>query len=222
MGSQKLRFPPVSYSEWRQRVESELGDADFSSVLTSKGSEGFSVEPLFTAEHPKKRQDPSDPSEVFLKNAEGVDSSRRAPEVCQLCDGEDVAEINRRLRKDLAGGTTGAWLRFGSRRGAISSLRDFRRAAEDLPIEPKLWMISLEEDPEVEPFLAVEALEERQREGNSFSVALRWDPLMETVGERGWKFDRGAAAKESAEPPTRSIVHTAPTSNSGLTTSATT
>jgi methylmalonyl-CoA mutase len=222
MGGQQRPFPPVSYSEWRERVDSELGEAEFSSALTSKGSEGFAVEPLFTSEHPEELH-ASDPLGVWTLVGGGGHSrpSNLAPDTCQACDGEDVAEINRRLKKELAGGSNGAWLRLGSRLGTLATVRDFQKATEGLPVEPQLWMISFDGDLEAGSSLAIRALEERRREGSAPRVVLRWDPLMDRVGEAISTFDlrqAGAGLAHVAElvsdrfPHSRSIVLSTPPS----------
>jgi methylmalonyl-CoA mutase len=214
MGDLKLPFPPVSYSEWRQRVDSELGEEEFSSVLTSKGSEGFAVEPLFTSDHPEER-DASGPSEVWAEVGGGSHSrtSRQAPDRCQPCDGEDVAEINRRLKSELAGGTTGFWLRVDSTRGPISTLQDLRDVTEGLSGEAKLWMLSLQGDLETESSLALQALEERRRQGSDPGVVLRWEPLMDIVSEGISSFDLGPAG-EGLDRVVEQISHRFPNSRS--------
>ena len=99
MGAPGERFPPVSYAEWRRRVESELtGESDFATALTSTGSEGFSVEPLFTSEHPEwpgsGKDDPSGfPGELpYTRGAESGGGEFRQREICQLYSNDDPIE----------------------------------------------------------------------------------------------------------------------------------
>ncbi len=53
-------FPPASYATWRQRVEKELGDAGFES-LVARRRDGLEVEPLHTAEGPAPPPDARPP-----------------------------------------------------------------------------------------------------------------------------------------------------------------
>ena len=175
MGAPEERFPPVSYGEWRRRVEAELDGEEFNAALTSVGSEGFPVEPLFTLEHPGSRSGTSEDH----KNESGGPADAvngRSREICQRFDGEGPAEVHRRLKEGLEGGATAAWLRLGTRGAAISSVEDFRAATEPLLVEPRLWVLSIEGDVEKGARLALDALEERQRAGADFKVALCWDP----------------------------------------------
>jgi len=184
MGAPGERFPPVSYAEWRRRVESELtGESDFATALTSKGSEGFSVEPLFTSEHPEwpgsGKGDPSGfPGELpYTRGAESGGGESRKREICQLYSNDNPIELNRTLQEDLAGGATAAWLSLGSSDSTISNLQEFRAATAELPVEPNLWMFSVEGDLGPVATLALEAMAERQGERGESSVVLRADPL---------------------------------------------
>lgn len=44
------QFPPVSYQEWRAKVETDLKGADFNKKLVWRTNEGFNVEPVYRAE----------------------------------------------------------------------------------------------------------------------------------------------------------------------------
>ena len=50
--SEKLfdQFPPVSYEEWRAKVETDLKGADFDKKLVWRTNEGFNVQPVYRAE----------------------------------------------------------------------------------------------------------------------------------------------------------------------------
>ena len=44
------QFPPVSYDEWRAKVEADLKGADFNKKLVWRTNEGFNVQPIYRAE----------------------------------------------------------------------------------------------------------------------------------------------------------------------------
>ena len=44
------QFPPVSYDQWRAKVEVDLKGADFNKKLVWRTNEGFNVEPVYRAE----------------------------------------------------------------------------------------------------------------------------------------------------------------------------
>ncbi len=44
------QFPPVSYQEWRAKVETDLKGADFDKKLVWRTNEGFNVQPVYRAE----------------------------------------------------------------------------------------------------------------------------------------------------------------------------
>lgn len=44
------QFPPVSYQEWRTKVETDLKGADFDKKLVWRTNEGFNVQPVYRAE----------------------------------------------------------------------------------------------------------------------------------------------------------------------------
>ena len=187
MGAPRDRFPPVSYGEWRRRVESELSGSDLGTALSSTGSEGFAVEPLFTDEHPSRSKSPqldlAESLRAFPRPRGAAPGGADAPnrEICQFYGHDDPTEVNRRLREGLDGGATGAWLRLGTGDTTVSSLRDFRVATEGLPVEPTLWMFSVEGDLGAAASLALEAMVERLGERGESSVVLRADPVQISV-----------------------------------------
>ncbi len=177
------QFPPVSYSDWRRRVESELSGSDFVTALASKGSEGFSVEPLFTSEHPQgagaSKEGPSKKpgSAAFARGSRSGLPEGRSWAICPVYGDDDLHEINRRLQGDLAGGATGVWLKVGPGGSTISSLGDFRTATRDLSAEPALWMFSVEGDLQSAAALVLDAMEERGGDRGETTVVFRADPL---------------------------------------------
>ncbi|MGB5295513.1 MAG: methylmalonyl-CoA mutase family protein, partial [Thermoanaerobaculia bacterium] len=206
MGAPGERFPPVSYAEWRRRVESELtGESDFATALTSTGSEGFSVEPLFTSEHPEwpgsGKDDPSGfPGELpYTRGAESGGGESRKREICQLYSNDNPIELNRTLQEDLAGGATGAWLSLGSSDSTISNLHEFRAATAELPVEPRLWMFSVEGDLGPVAALALEAMVERQGDRGESSVVLRADPLGDLLDAEASSSNLESAEDELAQ-----------------------
>ena len=44
------QFPPVSYDEWRKKVETDLKGADFDKKLVWRTNEGFNVQPIYRIE----------------------------------------------------------------------------------------------------------------------------------------------------------------------------
>ncbi len=44
------QFPPITYEEWRAKVETDLKGADFDKKLVWKTNEGFNVQPIYRAE----------------------------------------------------------------------------------------------------------------------------------------------------------------------------
>ena len=183
MGASEEGFPPISYSDWRRRVDSELRGADFATALTSTGSEGFSVDPLFTSKYPTQSTSRDSVSWSRSrtgsldrwKESQGSTSGSRV--LCQEYGDDDPVEINRRLRGDLAGGSTGAWLHLGAKGSAISSLEGFHVATKKLPIAPSLWMFSVEGDLAASAALASEVFEGRMESAGDPTVVLRLDPL---------------------------------------------
>ncbi len=183
MGASEEGFPPISYSDWRRRVDSELRGTDFATALTSTGSEGFSVDPLFTSKYPTQSANRDSVSWSRSrtgsldrwKESQGSTSGSRV--LCQEYGDDDPVEINRKLRGDLAGGSTGAWLHLGAKGSAISSLEEFHVATKKLPIAPSLWMFSVEGDLAASTALASEAFEGRMESASDPTVVLRLDPL---------------------------------------------
>ncbi|MCC5828609.1 MAG: methylmalonyl-CoA mutase small subunit [Phycisphaeraceae bacterium] len=52
-------FPPVSYEEWRQVVETDLKGAPFEKRLVSQTYEGIGIQPVYCAQHWDAQGDPS-------------------------------------------------------------------------------------------------------------------------------------------------------------------
>ncbi len=59
-------FPTVDDRAWRQRAESEIGDAEFSATLAHRTADGLEIGPLFTAESAK----PIDSVEIRPKHGD--------------------------------------------------------------------------------------------------------------------------------------------------------
>jgi methylmalonyl-CoA mutase len=92
--------PPSGYAAWRERVERELGDADFDAELVARLPERIAVEPVYT-DHPGSSRQPRN-----------VSPSELGWHLCPRCEAPLPGEANEQIHADLAGGASALWLRF--------------------------------------------------------------------------------------------------------------
>ncbi len=88
------------YAAWRDRVERELGDADFDAELVTHLPEGLAVEPLYL-DHPADGRQPrkANPGELGWH-------------LTPRCEAALPEDANEQIRADLEGGASALWLRF--------------------------------------------------------------------------------------------------------------
>ena len=93
-------FPAVTYSEWRRRVERELGGAGFDATLVTTLPEGIAVQPLYV-DHPRSCRQPRLPAAGGL-----------GWHVCPRYEAALPEQAGEQVTEDLAGGATALWLRL--------------------------------------------------------------------------------------------------------------
>lgn len=101
-----MSFPPVSYAEWRRRVERELGNLDFDRALVTHTRDGLAIEPLYTAENTAAAAG-ARPARVF--DAEGKAGSWLA---VQELVGPSRVQVHAAVAATAGRGIGGYWLRF--------------------------------------------------------------------------------------------------------------
>ncbi|MCZ6507808.1 MAG: methylmalonyl-CoA mutase family protein [Acidobacteria bacterium] len=93
-------FPVVDYATWRQRVERELGEADFAATLTTQLPEGIATQPL------------------YMEHVRTVRQPRRAAtgelgwSLCPRFESAEPGVTNRQIMAELDGGASALWIRL--------------------------------------------------------------------------------------------------------------
>lgn len=97
-------FEPVTFEDWRARVEKELGEADFDRRLVTPTLEGIAIAPLYTGAPVVEAGTPGKPP--FVRGGRAT----TAPVGCPRYRVPDLSQAGRWLESDQRGGAEGAWL----------------------------------------------------------------------------------------------------------------
>lgn len=94
-------FPPIDRATWRERVERELGGADFSKELETPTEDGSTIRPLYGPED--EASDPG-PHRVLPGVAPRSPRSVRRPRVASRLHGSDAENLSARILEEVEGG----------------------------------------------------------------------------------------------------------------------
>jgi methylmalonyl-CoA mutase len=106
-------FPERSIEDWRAAALKALRGGQLSELET-RLYEGFAVEPLYTRDGAQSAATASGAfgASPFIRGAPLAEKTQPWT-IIQLLDHLDLAEANRQLKEDLAGGAGAFWLQFG-------------------------------------------------------------------------------------------------------------
>jgi len=122
-------FPEPSHKDWLALVEKTLKGADFDERLISHTYDGLRIEPLYTGQ-----QDTEEPGEAPYRRG----GRNNSIHLCQSYSNPDIAQTNKEILADLAGGVTAVRLKIddGISGGLIiKSLSDLEQVLDGVYVE---------------------------------------------------------------------------------------
>lgn len=107
-------FPPITYEQWREVVEQDLGGAPFEKKLVTHTYEGLNIQPLYTSRDWDASGDPSGMPGMapFTRAASPLGAAACGWDVRQEHLHPDLLAVNQAALTDLERGVTSLHLRF--------------------------------------------------------------------------------------------------------------